>query len=294
WFRLLVDIARSGSLSAAARKHGISQPAVSYQIRQLEAAFGVALLHRQHRGVTLTEEGEKVLQVVEKAVTEIDQLVVQFHDRFKRPALRLCTDYAFATLWLIPRMHRFRQLYPDFDIQIMSAQRLEPEWAEDAEVAVAFGTRQQFGQLGQMILAERVRPICANALLQRFAGQDPGTMLSRAPLIHLESVGSSPWFDWSRYLASVGQIHQQDPGAGDFSFNNYPMVVQAALGGQGLALGWAGLIDHLLATGMLVTAGPELADPERGYWLLRSGSTKAGVQGLVDWIMQEATSGSGD
>lgn len=284
WFRLLVDIARHGSLSAAGRKQGVSQPAVSYQIRQLEAAFGVPLLLRQHRGVALTEEGRRVLDTVERAVSEIDMLAEQFHAQFKRPTLRLCTDYAFATLWLIPRMQGFRRLHPDVDIQIVSTQRLASDWADQAEIAVAFGTRAEFGQGGRMMMPERVLPVCAPALLERTGADD---LLAAAPLIHLEALGASPWFDWPGYLSEAGIQRPVAAAGGDTSFNTYAMVVQAALGGQGLALGWLGLVDSQIAAGLLAKAGPEIAAEDRGYFLLSS-STDRNVRHLANWLLAEA------
>ncbi len=287
WLRLLVAISRHGSLSAAARMHGVSQPAVSYQIRQLEAAFGVPLLVRQHRGVALTSEGQKILEVVERTVSEIDTLAGQFHARSKRPALRLCTDYAFAALWLIPRMHGFRLLYPDLDIQIVSTQRLEPDWSEGAEIAVAFGTKAQFSHSGRLLMPERVVPICSQALLER-AGEQ-AVLLSTAPLVHLDTTVSSPWFNWLSYFEGTGIHHQRPSGSGDLSFNTYAMVVQAAVGGQGVALGWLGLIDPLLASGTLVRAGPELAAKDRGYWVITSRSPHPNGERLAEWLLAEAS-----
>lgn len=287
WFRMFAETARHGSLSAAARKHGVSQPAVSYQIRQLEAAFGVPLFLRQHRGVALTPEGQRVLEVVENAVSGIDKLAEQFQAQVKRPALRLCTDYAFAALWLIPRLHGFRLLYPDLDIQIISAQRLEPDWAEGAEIAVAFGSRAQFAQMGQMLMPERVVPVCSRTFLDR--ADQPAALLSTAPLIHLDTASSSPWFDWESYFEGAGIRHQRPAGSGDVSFNTYAMVVQAALAGQGLALGWLGLVDALLTSGMLIRAGPERVAEDRGYWVLTAKSKQhPSADHLADWLLREA------
>ncbi|KEQ03538.1 choline sulfate utilization transcriptional regulator [Pseudorhizobium pelagicum] len=286
WMRLFVEIAREGSLSAAARVQGLSQPAVSYQIRQLEASFGRPLLHRQHRGVSLTEEGKRLLAIAEKTVSDVDALAEDLRAEVKRPALRLCTDYAFATLWLIPRMHSFRQLYPDFDIQIVSTQRLESDWAEEAEIAVAFGSRAQFGHAGEMIMPERVVPVCSQAFLQ--AEETSLLSLSRAPLIHLDTALSSPWFDWASYFAAMEIRREAEPLGGDVSFNNYAMVVQAALGGQGMALGWLGLVDSMAASGMLVTAGPELSDMDRGYWVLAPRSQDRNIDRLTEWLKTEA------
>lgn len=292
WMRLLVEIGRRGSLSAAARARGLSQPAVSYQIRQLEQSFGVPLLRRLHRGVALTDEGRRVFDIAARAVAEFDELERVIRAAGHRPVIRLCTDYAFSSLWLIPRMHAFRQAHPQLDLQIVATQRLAPDWEGDSDIAVAFGSHGEFGQDGILLMPERVLPVCTPAFLAQHGPFDePGT-LAGVPLIHLDAAVPSPWFEWTSYLSEAGTGRKADAMLGDMSFNTYAMVIQAALAGQGLALGWLGLVDQIIDSGMLCRAGAVLERNERGYWLLVSRSRRAGVDQLADWLVAEANAGS--
>jgi putative choline sulfate-utilization transcription factor len=291
WMRLLVEIGRRGSLSAAARARGLSQPAVSYQMRQLEQSFGVPLLRRLHRGVALTDEGRRVFDIAARTVAELDELERVIRAAGHRPVIRLCTDYAFSSLWLIPRMHAFRQSHPELDLQIVATQRLAPAWEEDSDIAVAFGSRGEFGQDGILLMPERVLPICTPAFLAKHGPFDEPDALAGVPLIHLDAAGPSPWFEWTSYLAEVGTGRKVDAMLGDMSFNTYAMVIQAALAGQGLALGWLGLVDQIIDSGMLCRAGAVLERKERGYWLLVSKARRAGVEQLADWLVAEANGG---
>ncbi|PPJ47086.1 LysR family transcriptional regulator [Rhizobium sp. KAs_5_22] len=292
WMRLLVEIGRRGSLSAAARARGLSQPAVSYQIRQLEQSFGVPLLRRLHRGVALTDEGRRVFDIAARTVAEMDELERVMRAASQRPVIRLCTDYAFSSLWLIPRMHAFRQAHPELDLQIVATQRLAPDWEVDSDIAVAFGSRGEFGQDGILLMPERVLPVCTPAFLERHGPfEDPGA-LAGVPLIHLDAAVPSPWFEWTSYLAQAGASRKADAMLGDMSFNTYAMVIQAALAGQGLALGWLGLVDQIIDSGMLCRAGAVLERKERGYWLLVSKARRAGVEQLADWLVAEANGGA--
>lgn len=292
WMRLLVEIGRRGSLSAAARARGLSQPAVSYQMRQLEQSFGVPLLRRLHRGVALTDEGRRVFDIAARTVAELDELERVIRAAGHRPVIRLCTDYAFSSLWLIPRMHAFRQSHPELDLQIVATQRLAPAWEEDSDIAVAFGSRGEFGQDGILLMPERVLPICTPAFLAKHGPFDEPGALAGVPLIHLDAAGPSPWFEWTSYLAEVGTGRKVDAMLGDMSFNTYAMVIQAALAGQGLALGWLGLVDQIIDSGMLCRAGAVLERKERGYWLLVSKARRAGVEQLADWLVAEANGGA--
>ncbi|PDS99123.1 LysR family transcriptional regulator [Rhizobium sp. S9] len=288
WMRLFVEVARLGSFSAAATLLRLTQPAVSYQIRRLEQQFGVSLLRRQHRGVELTAEGERLLEVAAKAVGDIDALARSFRAEAQRPVVRLRTDYAFSALWLIPRMDGFRLLHPETDIQIVATQRLAAGFRDDADVAVVFGTRAEFEAVGTLLLPERVVPICTRGFLDRNGPFDDPRQLAGARLIHLDAPLPSPWFDWRTYFAEFSILRDAHAGRGDISFNTYSLVVQSALSEQGVALGWMGLVDTLLSAGMLLEAGPSLEAQDRGYWLVPPRSPNVHSERLSTWLSDEA------
>ncbi|WP_434734402.1 LysR family transcriptional regulator (plasmid) [Rhizobium sp. YTUHZ044] len=287
WMRLFVEVARLGSFSAAAALLGLSQPAVSYQIRRLEEQFGVSLLRRQHRGVELTAEGERLLEVAAKAVGDIDALARSFRVEAQRPVVRLRTDYAFSALWLIPRMDGFRLLHPETDMQIVATQRLAAGFRDEADVAVVFGTRAEFGAVGTLLLPERVVPVCTRGFLDRNGPFDDPRQVAKARLIHLDAPLPSPWFDWRGYFAELSVQRDINAGRGDISFNTYSLVIQAALSEQGVALGWIGLVDTLLSAHMLLQAGPQLEAADRGYWLVPPRSPNVLSEKLCTWLSDE-------
>ena len=288
WVRVFAAVGKLGSLSSAAEILGLTQPAVSYQIWRLEEQMGVGLLERQHRGVELTPEGRKLFDIASRAVGDIDTLARSFRSQSERPGIRLRTDYAFSSLWLIPRMHAFRLLYPEMDIQIVATQRMEHGPPDGADFAVVFGTRGEFGGGATLLLPERVVPVCTQGFLDRNGPFTDPAELAKARLLHLDTRVPSPWFDWNSYLAELGTGRDADAGHGELSFNTYSLVVQAAIGEQGLAIGWLGLVDLLLSSRMLVTAGPVLEAADRGYWLLPPRSRSAETDRLVAWLISEA------
>ncbi len=288
WMRIFAEIGKAGSLSSAASALGLTQPAVSYQIRRLEEQLGVSLLTRQHRGVQLTPQGQRLFEIVAKGVDDIDQLARRLRSEVERPSIRLHTDYAFSALWLIPRMHAFRLLYPDMDIQIVATQRMERDQSGTGDISVVFGSRAEFGRDARMLLPERVAPVCSPGFLERNGPFATPADLARNRLVHLDTAAPSPWFDWRSYFAELGVDREVYSGQGDLRFNTYSLVVQAALGEQGLALGWMGLVDTLLSTGILTIAGPALEAPDRGYWLLQPKSRTPQSEQLGAWMLAEA------
>lgn len=283
WIRVFVEVGRLGSLSEAAVRLNVTQPAVSYQIRRAEAEFGCALLHRRARGVALTAEGRALHEILARSVGQIDDLAAMLRPALRRKVLRLCTDYAFSSLWLMPRLHLFRAAHPEIELQIVAVQQAGLRQLTEGDMAVGFGAREDFGPGAVQIMPEVVVPVCAPGLRRA-----TGAALPDAPLIHLDADPQADWFDWPSYLR--GQGLGRDPRAerGGLRFNTYALVIEAALAGEGVALGWRGLVDRLLAREQLIEAGPELTNPERGYFLVANSPRNAETEALWQWLGTEA------
>jgi putative choline sulfate-utilization transcription factor len=284
WMRIFLEVGRTGNFTLAAERLGLSQPAVSYQIRRIETQLQVILLERRHRGVVLTAEGRQLFAVVSRAVEDVDGVVQGFRRRPLRPALRLTTDYAFSALWLMPRMHAFRKLYPDVDIQLVAMHRDERIRPGEGEVAIVFGTREEFGRTGTLLLPESVAPVCTPGFLAQNGPLETPEQIARATLLHLDTEGPSPWYDWPSYLRDLGTSHDLPTGRGELCFNTYALVVQAAIAEQGVAIGWLGLVDPLLETGTLVRTGPILRSPHRGYWILPPAEATRETDQVCAWL----------
>lgn len=284
WMRIFVESARRGSFSAAAAALGLTQPAISYQIRRLEEQLGFAVLRRRHQGVELTAQGRQLFDIVDRSVVEIDVFLREQARTARRAAVRLHTDYAFASFWLIPRMHRFRQYHHEIDIQIVATQRFQPDEAELGDIAVIFSDQSDDAT---MLLAEEVVPVCTPALLAQLNGDAGGVAhLNAARLINLDAAAPSPWLDWPRYFAAQ-HLSRNLSQQGDLSFNTYSLVVQAALESQGVALGWKGLVDSYLRSGVLVAAGPAVRSPQRGYVLVPPATATEHGRHFMTWLVSE-------
>ncbi len=287
WMRIFTEVARRGSLTAAAASLRLTQPAVSYQIRRLEDDLGVVLIRRKHRGIELTGEGQRLFDIVARNVDAIDLLARQLRRSDDRQTIRLHTDYAFSSLWLIPRMHGFRSVNPDINIQIVATQSPLGESKHDSDVMIIFGTREEAGEGAVMLLSEKVMPVCSPALLEDALSSQSIAEFSRRKLIHLENNSQAQWLDWPAYFNQFNVPRDVENEGSDISFNNYTMVVQATIGEQGFALGWAGLVDPLVEAGVLVAAGPCLEAPDRGYWLMQSKSSDSAVGKLIELLVSE-------
>ena len=113
WLRIFESVGRLGSLTRAAHELGLTQPAVTYQIKRVEEQLGVTLLHRSQGGSRLTDAGEILFEAVQTSVANIDKAARDTRRSIQVPAVRIFTDFGFAAFWLMPRVTEFRLLHPD-------------------------------------------------------------------------------------------------------------------------------------------------------------------------------------
>ncbi|MET4733572.1 putative choline sulfate-utilization transcription factor [Thalassospira sp. MBR-102] len=285
WLRTFDAVGRLGSLTRAAQELGLTQPAVTYQIRRVEEQLGLSLFHRSQGGSRLTEAGEVLFRAVRASVERIDDAAQETLRKARDPAIRIFTDYGFAAFWLMPRVADFRRRHPKAEVHIVASQSLEDELERDTDAAMVFGARGDFPPSAKLLIPERVVPVCAPGFLERYGPFDDPAQFANVPLLHLETTEKARWLTWATWLAAHGVA--REPEQGDLGLNTYGFVIQAALAEQGLALGWIGLVDHHLAQGSLIQVGPEITRPDRGYWLVPSPSAHDTTAALLDWLINE-------
>ena len=208
--------------------------------------------------------------------------------------MSLSTTIPFAGLWLIPRLPKFRQAHPDVDVFVSADSEIADLERGEIDVAVRYAPEDRAPANAARLFGERVVPVVSPALLR-----DRGRPLRRLAdleghvLLHLQDpLGRMPWIDWNTWLTSSG-VPNLVP-AGNLRFSQYDQLLQAAVSGQGVALGRIPLIDHALARGDLVMPFPKRYDTPRGYFAL-CGSQAAGrpeVQQFIGWLREEAAAGT--
>ncbi|MBO6805401.1 MAG: LysR family transcriptional regulator, partial [Thalassospira sp.] len=190
-----------------------------------------------------------------------------------------------AAFWLMPRVTDFRRLHPEAEVHIIASQGLDDAMARETDAAMLFGAADDFPDTAQLLIPERVVPVCTPGFLERYGPFDDPAKFARAPLLHLEVAGKSRWLTWESWLADHGITRK--PAQGDLGLNTYGFVIQAALAEQGVALGWRGLVDHHLEQGSLVAVGREVARADRGYWVVPGASVNNTTTTLLDWLINE-------
>ncbi len=282
-------VARHCSFTRAADELCLTQSAVSRQVKLLEEELGVLVFRRLHRAIELTAEGQILLASVSRGLVEIDSGLHSLRTVQKIPQVTVSASVAFAHFWLMPRVSRFRAIHPEFDLRVLASDLPATPRPGDVDVAVLFGRGQWKGIETQLLFGECVYPVCGPAYMQKHPGLSTAQDLRDHTLLHLD-YGAAKWgsVDWSAWFASQG-ITDQSLHSG-IRLNSYPMVLQAAEAGQGVALGWSYITDPMVAAGLLVRpTGPEI-ETKDGYYLgiFEGSANRPEVVAFMNWLKCEA------
>lgn len=287
--RVFESAARQQSFTAAALELGSTQPAISQQIKRLEQQLATRLFDRVYRGIVLTEAGELLLGYVQQGLSALDAGVAAVTAQQQHEVLQVATDFAFAAYWLMPRLERFHQRYPAVDVSLVTSERGLGVLPSETDVAIVFGDgRSKHGE-AHLLFHEEVYPVCSPLLLKNEAAPLPPTALARLPLLHLRPESRSRWLDWNSLFRALGI--PETPSAGMLRFDNYTLLIQAAIAGQGVAIGWRHLVDELLAQGLLCRVCSASVRTEFGYYVVLPERKRRQrlIDSFVTWLQAELT-----
>ncbi|ANY85705.1 Glycine cleavage system transcriptional activator [Pseudomonas putida] len=186
--RVFEAAARLRGFTAAALELGTTQPAVSQQVKRLEAQLGTRLFDRIYRGIELTEAGQALFEQIHPALLAMNDGIAQASGRGQREVLQVATDFAFAAFWLMPRLPRFHEAYPQVDVSLVTGERSQAMLRPDIDVAVLFGDGRFHQGESRWLFDEEVFPVCSPNLIRGKPAS--AEALQRLPLLHLR--GSRP------------------------------------------------------------------------------------------------------
>ncbi len=254
-------VASNGGFTAAAADLGISQPAVSRHVAQLERQLGVTLVERAT--VTLTEPGRRLSDGVAAAFDAIERALDDVVDR--RDALVVAVQPAMATTWVVPLLEPLEQVAGSpITLRVFdrASELADGEW----DVAIVPGSGEWDGWQSVELFGEAVRPIASPSFAAEH-GIDAETSpedLARLPLLHVDSE-RRPSMTWPEWFAASGTDVR--PPRPRIVYDHYSTVVQEALVGHGVALGWRHLVGDLVRRGLLVPVGPIVEHAGVGHHL---------------------------
>lgn len=275
--------ARTGSFTRAADELNVQQPAVSASIKQLETALGTPLFARAHRSVTLTQAGERLFSDVSAAFSRIHQTASMLANRHQQAHVTLTASTAFAHYWMVPRLSAFHQAHPGIDLRLQTSDREPDIGAEGISLAIRRGHGHWPGCESHLIAPEVITPIAAPRVMASAINLATVANLLNQSLIHLEEpIRERP--TWADFFAHW-KVPYTEPRTG-LRLNDYALVLQAAIAGEGFAFGWQHVTEGLIGQGLLA-ARPEWAwRTGAGFYLVWSATDPLSPQAtrVRDWL----------
>ncbi len=191
---------------------------------------------------------------------------------------------SFAAAWLVPRLARFRESSPEVDLRLTTSDQLVDFFHDDVDMAVRYGGGRWPGMAAERLMAEELYPVCSPRLLEGGARLDGPQDLSDFTLLHDDLHG----IDWRMWLMAAGAT-DIDYSRGPWYVHSH-LVIQAAIAGQGVALGRSVLVADDLRAGRLVKPFDISLPAEFAYYVVcpQATSERPKIKAFREWLRKEA------
>lgn len=280
--------ARLASFTNAAAELGVTQAAVSRQIKLLEDDLNTRLFVRANRRVVLTPSGAALAATASNAFGSMAEMIETIRQPVAEKVVLIGATLAFSHFWILPRLSAFRARHPEIKLKLMADDGITDLRRDRLDLAIRFGKPPFADARSLGSTPDEVFPVCSPHLLVQH-----GMAADRADLLDLPLIASDilnpSWLTWRSWAQSVG-LGEALGRASDRSglrFNHYTDTIQAAVNGEGVALGWSALLQSQLAEGRLVRLGQVSLRTEGRYHLLVPlGRPVSAVSSIfIDWVL---------
>ncbi|MBL8831367.1 MAG: transcriptional regulator GcvA [Rhodospirillales bacterium] len=273
--------ARHLSLTKAAEELGVTQAAVSHQVKGLEEALGTKLFQRLTRALALTSAGSALAPELNAAFLRIATAVDRAREREAKGIVRLSLLTTIALTFLVPRLGRFAAKHPAIELRLETSARLVDFDREPMDAAIRYGTGDYPGLHADRLFDDSLTPLCSPALAKRI--RKPEDLLG-----HLLLDDHIAYDEWGLWFAAAGVTVRQ-PRRRSAVFDSTRVAVEAAMEGMGVALGAPFLFSAEIASGRLVRPLPLVVPAGRSYWLVcrRQDVERPSIKAFREWLLEE-------
>ncbi|MBI1777721.1 MAG: LysR family transcriptional regulator [Proteobacteria bacterium] len=286
------------SFTRAAAELNLTQAAVSYRIKELEQLVGVQLFHRLNRTVMLTEHGRSFMPIVREALRHLSEAAEQLVARGKKETniLRILVTQAFSSIWLVPRLQKFRAENPDITVQVITwvagvLQVTQDDFERHGlHAAIVRGNAADDfgGASAELIVVDYAMPVVHPTLPVRVHPLREVSDLERHTLLHAAS-WPTIWRDW---LTAAGQPDLEP--ATNVELPNAGMTAHAAMSGLGVAIAHGPLVADDIAAGKLIAPFDLMLPLDRSYLFVTPKGDREHLasQSFKTWMLREMNLGT--
>jgi len=279
-------VARNRGFRTAALELNVTQPSVSYQIKNLEKHLGTLLFERRGRNIILTDDGDTLFRAIERGFTSIQTGLAEISHRTTGNLVTVCLSSSAATNLVLPRYPKLRSALPGIDLSLKIMSKDINPAAENGDFAIRLGNGNWEELESWRLFDEVYFPLCA-----------PKYFSTSNEAVTIEAIKSSDLLflkerfrardDWRTFFEKVGSpissMHER------ITFSDQQTLLASAIGGQGVGLGWLGMTDHLLETGTLIKPVDIEVRTDRAFYLVAPrGMRRTRMSSdFRDWMIEE-------
>jgi len=283
--------ARHLSFKKAAEELHVTPAAISQQVRGLEDYVGRALFRRLTRALALTEAGAAAQPLLREGFDRLAEAAEAMRAEPQSGILTVSVAPSFGAKWLVPRLDRFRERHPEFDVRIDATDALTNFAGDGVDLALRYGRGVYRNLQSECLMSETAFPVCSPRLLERGPPLEKPADLAGHTLLHVQwKMEQEAAPNWRMWLRAAG-VEQIDAARGP-RFSVDSLAVQAAIEGHGVALASAALVEDDLKAGRLVRPfPPSVCEATAFCYYLVYPPDKAGnpkVRAFREWVMAEA------
>jgi len=248
--RAFESAARHRSLTRAAEELHVTPAAISHQVKALEADLGIKLLSREGQDYVLTNAAAASLPRLREGFDCLADAVRLMREDTSANLLTISVSPTFASIWLVPRIDRFKVAYPDYDVRLETTDAMTDFAREGVDMAVRFGAGDYPGHDSIKLFSEEIAPVCSPDLLKRLGPVETPADLLSLPLLHVDwRAGQPDAPSWAMWAKAAG-LPDADVRRG-LRFSHAATAHQAAIRGQGVALLNAAMAEDAISAGYL-------------------------------------------
>ena len=280
--------ARHLNFSRAADELSVTPGAVSQQIQNLEDYVGVALFKRTPKGLLLTDPAQIALPALREAFDRLVEAASMLTAAVDGRRLTVTVAPSFAAKWLVPRLGRFEALHPQVDVWISAGMELTDFNSGEVDLAIRYGTGRYPGLEVTRLMQETVIAVTSPELMQRQPLSELGDLADHVLLHDGSPDADESCPDWTMWLAARG-VKGVDGSRGP-RFNQSSLVIEAAIGGRGVALAKRALAQADLDAGRLVAPFQIATAVDFAYYLVhpKAKGRLPQVKAFTAWLNAEA------
>ncbi|MBE3175373.1 transcriptional regulator GcvA [Enterobacter cloacae complex sp. P29RS] len=279
--------ARHLSFTLAANELSVTQGAISRQIRHLEEFLGTALFTRSNRNIHLTATGLQYYDSVNNALIEIASATGDVKKWQGEHKITVSTTSAMAALWLLPKVVSFQNEHEEVDLRILASDSIHDLRKQDCDIALYYCRTPPANMKATPLFSENVFPVCSPVYLEKIGVLSSPEDIFSKTLLFLED-SHSEWLSWEQWFSAVNLPEYKPKNR--ININNYPMLLQSAINGQGVALAWGSLVDSYLESGALIRPVSYTLGTQSCFSMLEpigKGITTSSIKLFREWLLKQ-------